>query len=58
MKPKDAATVFDQLDMLILLEIVEQMNERRLSAILAKMDSTKAKDLAQKIIENRDLAKM
>jgi len=58
MKPKDAATVFDQLDMPILLEIVQQMNERRLSAILAKMDSTKAKDLTQKIIENRELAKM
>ena len=58
MKPKDAATVFNQLDMPILLEIVEQMNERRLSAILAKMDSAKAKDLTETIIKNRELAKM
>jgi len=58
MKPKDAATVFDKLDMPILLEIVEQMNERKLSAILAKMDSSNAKKLTEKIIENRDLAKM
>jgi flagellar motility protein MotE (MotC chaperone) len=58
MKPKEAAQVFNQLQMPILLEIVQKMNERRVSPILAKMDSKRAKELTEKIIENRGLAKM
>ena len=58
MKPKDAAKVFDQLEMPILLEIVAQMNERRVSPILAKMNAARAKEMTEKILENRDLAKM
>ena len=58
MKPKEAAKVFDQLEMPILLELVGQMNERRISPILAKMNAAKAKELTEKILENRDIAKM
>lgn len=58
MKPKEAAKVFDQLEMPILLEIVGQMNERRVSPILAKMNSVRAKEMTEKILENRDLTKM
>ncbi len=58
MKPKEAAKVFDQLDMPVLLEIVEQMNERRVSPILAKMNAARARDLTEKLVSNRDLAKM
>lgn len=58
MKPKDAAKVFDQLEMPVLLEIVRQMSARRLSAVLAKMNAGKAKEVTEKLMENRDLAKM
>ena len=37
MKPKDAARVFDRLDMRILLEVAMQINPRRMSDIMAQM---------------------
>jgi flagellar motility protein MotE (MotC chaperone) len=37
MKPKDAARVFDRLDMRILVEVASQINPRRMSDILAQM---------------------
>ncbi len=37
MKPKDAARVFDRLDMRILLEVATQINPRRMSDIMAQM---------------------
>jgi flagellar motility protein MotE (MotC chaperone) len=58
MKPKDAAGVFDKLEMPVLLEIVGQMSERRLSAILAKMNGEKAKEVTEKLMANRELTKM
>lgn len=58
MKPKEAAKVFNQLELPILLEIVQQMNERRVSPILAKMNAARAKEVTEQILENRDLAGM
>ncbi len=37
MKPKDAARIFDRLDMKILIEVSTRMNPRAMSAILAQM---------------------
>jgi flagellar motility protein MotE (MotC chaperone) len=37
MKAKDAAKIFDRLDMKVLLEVATQMNPRRMSDILAQM---------------------
>jgi flagellar motility protein MotE (MotC chaperone) len=37
MKPKDAARVFDRLDMRVLIEVALQINPRRMSDILAQM---------------------
>ncbi len=42
MKPKDAAAVFEQLEMGVLLELLDRMNERKLAAILAAMDPARA----------------
>jgi len=42
MKPKDAAAVFERLDMAVLLELLERMNERKLAAIMAAMDPERA----------------
>lgn len=45
MKPKDAAKVFDRLDMAVLLELASQMNPRRMSDILAQMSAEAAERL-------------
>ena len=45
MKPKDAARVFDRLDMRILLEVATQINPRRMSDILAQMTPEAAERL-------------
>ena len=51
MKPKEAAQIFQQLDMDVLLDVVERMKEPKVALIMAQMDPTKAKevtlDLAQ-----------
>jgi flagellar motility protein MotE (MotC chaperone) len=45
MKPKDAARVFDRLDMRILLEVATQINPRRMSDIMAQMTPEAAERL-------------
>lgn len=49
MKPKDAATIFDQLDMPVLLGVAKAMNPRKMAPILAKMNPLKAKALTDGI---------
>jgi flagellar motility protein MotE (MotC chaperone) len=43
MKPKEAARIFEQLDLPVLLDVMERMKERGTAAILAAMDPVKAK---------------
>ncbi len=45
MKPKDAARVFDRLDLKILVEVSTQINPRRMSDILAQMSPEAAERL-------------
>jgi flagellar motility protein MotE (MotC chaperone) len=45
MKPKDAARIFDRLDMQILVDVSTQMNPRAMSAILAQMTPEAAERL-------------
>jgi len=45
MKPKDAARVFDRLDMRVLLEVATQINPRRMSDIMAQMTPEAAERL-------------
>ena len=45
MKPKEAAQIFNNLDEDVLLAIVENMKEKKMGAILAKMNLDKAKKL-------------
>lgn len=49
MKPKDAATIFNQLDLPVLLGVAKAMNPRKMAPILAKMDPMKAKALTDGI---------
>jgi flagellar motility protein MotE (MotC chaperone) len=49
MKAKDAAKVFDRLEMRILIEVVNLMNPRRMSDILAQMSPEAAEKLTSEI---------
>lgn len=45
MKPKDAARVFEQLDMGVLIDVARRMEPRKMSAVLAAMDPVTAQEL-------------
>jgi len=55
MKPKDAARIFEQLDMIVLLEVVDRMKERKVAPILAKMNPSKAKAVTLELAQRREL---
>jgi flagellar motility protein MotE (MotC chaperone) len=45
MKPKDAARIFEELDMETLLLVAERMNERKLAPVMAQMNPELAKEM-------------
>ncbi len=45
MKPKDAAAIFDQLEMSVLLRVARAMNPRKMAPIMAKMNPSRAQEL-------------
>jgi len=45
MKPKDAARIFDRLDQKVLVDVVTQMNSRKMSEVLAQMSPDSAERL-------------
>lgn len=49
MKPKEAARIFDRLQMEILLDVVNAMNPRKMSAVLAKMNPEAAQRLTSSL---------
>lgn len=55
MKPKEAAKIFEQLDMNILLEVVERMKEQRVAPIMAEMDPSKAKAVTAELAQRRQI---
>jgi len=55
MKPKEAATIFNTLDLDILISVVSRMNEKKLSPILASMDPEKARIVTIRLAEMRTL---
>jgi len=55
MKPKEAAKIFEQLDMSILLEVVERMKEQRVAPIMAEMDPMKAKAVTAELAQRRQM---
>ncbi|MBA8666413.1 hypothetical protein H1Q59_00660 [Holosporaceae bacterium 'Namur'] len=55
MKPKDAARIFDELEMPILVEVSSQMKEAKLAAILGLMSSDRAKDLTIELANRRKI---
>lgn len=57
MKPKDAARIFDELDMAILLDVVERMREAKTAPVLASMSAAKAKAVTAALAQRRALPK-
>jgi flagellar motility protein MotE (MotC chaperone) len=57
MKAKDAARIFDRLDMRILLDVASEMNPRRMSDILAQMAPESAERLTVELAIRANAAK-
>jgi len=55
MKPKEAARIFEALEMDTLLEVAERMKERKLAPIMAKMDPEKARDMTVELSRLRQM---
>lgn len=45
MKPKDAAAIFDELEIDVLVRVAKMMTPRKLAPILAAMTTTRAQEL-------------
>lgn len=55
MKPDDAARIFDEIEMPVLLLVIDKMAEKKAAPILAKMDPKKAKQITVELAEQRRL---
>ncbi len=55
MKPKDAARIFEGLDMVVLLDVIERMKERKTAPILAQMNPERAKEITLELAQRREL---
>jgi flagellar motility protein MotE (MotC chaperone) len=55
MKPKDAARIFQELEMDILLAVAQRMKERKLAPVLADLPVTRARDVTQELGRQRSL---
>lgn len=55
MKPKDAARIFDEMEMAVLLEVLERMKAQKTAPIMAAMSSRKANDVTRQLAQRRSL---
>lgn len=58
MKPDEAAAIFNEMEMPILLEVISKMSERKVAPVLANMNPKKAKDVTQELAEKRKRTEM
>jgi flagellar motility protein MotE (MotC chaperone) len=56
MKPREAAAIFDALDMQVLLQVLDRMQERRAAPVLAAMQPDRARLATQLLAEMRTRA--
>ena len=55
MKPKDAAQIFEELDIDVLLEVVARMNERKVAPVLGLMTPSRAKEVTVELADRQKL---
>lgn len=53
MKPRDAATIFNDLQMPVLLQVVDRMKDAKAAAVMAAMSPDKARDLTSELAQMR-----
>ena len=53
MKPKEAATIFNDLTMPVLLQVMDRMKEARAAAVMAAMNPDKARDVTADLAQMR-----
>lgn len=58
MKSKDAARIFNQLDLRQLLDIFNRMKESKAAAILADMEPLRAKEVTARMLDRREMPKL
>jgi len=58
MKPKDAARIFDTLDLDVLVSVMGQMSERKLSPIIAAMNPERARTITIMLAEQKTLPEL
>lgn len=58
MKPKDAARIFDTLDIDVLVAVMGRMSERKLSPILASMNAERARTVTIMLAEQKKLPEL
>jgi flagellar motility protein MotE (MotC chaperone) len=58
MKPKDAARIFDTLDLDVLLAVMGKMSERKLSPVLAAMNPERARTITIMLAEQKKLPEL
>ena len=54
MKPKDAARIFEEMDLAVLMPVVVRMKERKTAPILAKMNPVKATAITTELAQRRN----
>ncbi|MDP1910480.1 MAG: hypothetical protein Q8K85_19440 [Hyphomicrobium sp.] len=55
MKPKQAAKIFEELEMDVLLMVAERINSRKLAPIMAAMNAEKAREVTVELSKLREL---
>ena len=58
MKPKEAATIFNTLDLDILVEVISRMSERKVSPVLAAMNPERARTITIMLAEQKSLPEL
>ena len=53
MKPRDAAAIFNDLDMSVLLQVVDRMKEAKAAPVMAAMQPDKAREVTKKLADMR-----
>jgi flagellar motility protein MotE (MotC chaperone) len=53
MKPKDAATIFNDLQMSVLLQVLDRMKDAKAAAVMAAMNPEKARDVTTELAQMR-----
>jgi flagellar motility protein MotE (MotC chaperone) len=53
MKPRDAATIFNDLQMPVLLQVVDRMKDAKAAAVMAAMNPDKARDVTAELAQLR-----